>query len=113
MSDAPSPETPSAPPAAPTVPARPRAPRRGPTAPAPANTDALPWMPQLLLVAGIVLTAFHLLYGRDDFTLGQRALAVIPLFPLLWEVHRFHKLRRHKQLPFAAYALLMNYVTFS
>lgn len=55
----------------------------------------------------------HLVFGRTDFDLSHRVLAVIPLFPLLWEIHRFHKVPRGTQLPFAVYAMLMNYVTFS
>lgn len=115
MSDLPEPEMPSA--SAPEPPARrpARRPplRRGPPPPPPANRGDLPWLSNALLLIGAALVAAHLFFGRDDFALSHRALAVIPLFPLLWEVHRYHKLRRHKQLPFAAYALLYNYVTFS
>jgi len=73
----------------------------------------VPWLPQVLLLGGTVLVMMHLFFGRTDFELRDRVLAMIPLFPLLWEIHRFHKVPRGSQLPFAAYALLINYITFS
>lgn len=70
-------------------------------------------MPLILMVAGIAIVAVHLAFGRDDFGLIERGLAVVPAFPLLWEIHRFTRVRRGSQLPFGIYALLYNYITFS
>lgn len=114
MSDVPEPEKPAAPPVGPA--ARARA-RRPPRRPEPVKTairaEELPWLRPLLIFGGIALVAVHLVFGRDDFTLRDRALAVIPLFPLLWEIHRYSLVPRGTQLPFAAYALFYNYLTFS
>jgi hypothetical protein len=110
MSDVPVPPPPHPAPALAPV----RAPLFGRPPPRRAATrDDIPWLSQALLVGGAALTMTHLFFGRADFELRDRVLAVIPLFPLLWEIHRFHKVPRGTQLPFAVYALLMNYITFS
>jgi hypothetical protein len=111
MSDVPAPEKPSLAPH-PRPRPRPRGPARPPLAPA-AQSGDVPWLQQALLLTGTVLVMTHLFFGRTDFELRDRVLAVIPLFPLLWEIHRFHKVPRGTQLPFGAYAMLVNYVTFS
>ena len=112
MSDVPAPEKPSSEPVAPAG-RRPRRPGRPPPLPPAAKSGEIPWLPQALFLGGAALVMIHLVFGRTDFELRDRVLAVIPLFPLLWEINRFHKMPRGEQLPFGVYALFINYVTFS
>jgi hypothetical protein len=115
MSDIPEPEKPSASPVGPAVTARPRPPLlRRRSSPRPAARPAVfPRLRLLIYFGGAILVAVHLVFGRDDFDLADRALAVIPLFPLLWELQRFLNRPSSPQLPFGVFALLMNYVNFS
>lgn len=115
MSDATSPQHPSAPAASATAAARPGRSPIPARRPAPTTTkraDVSPFSIAILLL-GFVMVLVHLISGRDDFDLIPRALALIPLFPLLWELHRAVHRPPGTQLPFAATALLINYLSFS
>jgi hypothetical protein len=79
----------------------------------PKDPDALPRLPVALQFLGAVIVAAHVFFGRDDFDIGNRLFAVVPILPLLWEINRFHKLPRGSQMPFGAYAMFLYYVTFS
>src|SRR4051812_631690 len=115
MSDATSPEQRSAPAASGTAPARPR---RSPIRayhPGPTTTKraGISTFTIAIFLVGFVMVLVHLFFGRDDFDLPMRALAAIPLVPLLWELNRAVNRPPGTQLPFAACALLINYLTFS
>jgi hypothetical protein len=115
MSDATSPEQPHALAIDGSAPARPR---RSPInarrrAPARMKRADLSTSSIAILLGGLVMVLVHLFFGRDDFDLPSRALAAIPLFPLLWELNRAVSRPTGTQLPFAACALLINYLTFS
>ena len=115
MIDAPPPEQPSALPADATVAARPRrAPVRarapGQVTPKRAGVSTISIG---IFLAGVFMVLVHLFFGRDDFDFVARALAAVPLFPLLWELNRAVNRPPGPQLPFAATALLINYLTFS
>lgn len=127
MSDPTDPPSPPPPPADASEPspaataraARP-APRRRPPLPRrPAPQAArhaegeIPWLKPALFLGGLLLFSVHLVFGRTDFTLVHRALVAIPVIPLFWEVHRYHRVVRRLELPAGAYALLLYYVTFS
>src|SRR5512132_4122643 len=73
----------------------------------------IPWLKPLLLLGGFLLFGAHLVFGRTDFNLVHRFLIAIPLIPLFWEAHRYHRVLRRLELPAGAYGLLIYYVTFS
>jgi hypothetical protein len=115
MSDATYPEPPIAPAASAIGPERPRrspVPARRAGLSTTKRADLSPFSIAILL-GGFVMVLVHLFLGRDDFDLIARALALIPLFPLLWELNRTLTRPVGNQLPFAATALLINYLTFS
>ncbi len=73
----------------------------------------IPWLKPALPLGGFLLFGAHLALGRADFSLAHRALVAVPLIPLFWEAHRYHKVLRRLELPMGVYALLIYYVTFS
>jgi len=79
----------------------------------PKDPAELPQLPTLLMFFGAFVVAVHILFGRTDFDIGNRAFAVVPILPVLWETNRFHKLPRGTQMPFGIYATFFYYVTFS
>jgi hypothetical protein len=66
-----------------------------------------------IIVAGFALFSAHLALGRTEFDVVQRFLVAIPVIPLFWELHRYHKLDHRLELPAGIFALLLYYVTFS
>ena len=73
----------------------------------------IPWLKPTLFIGALLLIGAHLVFGRTDFNLAHRALIAVPVIPLFWEIHRYHRVLRKLELPAGAYALLIFYVTFS
>jgi hypothetical protein len=114
MSDTPSPPWPEPELIAPAVAAPRRAlPRGRREATKVARSGAQTQLPTILFFLGAVVVCVHILFGRNDFEIRDRLLAVVPIAPLLYEVNSFHKLGRTNQLPFGVYALLVYYVTYA
>ena len=112
MSDAPT--LPGLEPLAPTVAGPRRAPPRGRReAPTLAKGEEYPHLRTILMFVGAFVVCAHVLFGREDFEIRDRLLAVIPIFPLLYEINAYTKLGRTTELPFGIYALLVYYVAFS
>jgi hypothetical protein len=112
MSDAPT--LPGPEPLAPAVAGPRRAPPRGRReAPTLAKGEEYPHLRTALFFVGALVVCVHLLFGREDFEIRDRLLAVIPIFPLLYEINAYQKLGRTTELPFGIYALLVYYVAYS